>query len=71
MRRCLIICAMALAGCGPEPATIPPDLLTPCPGWAGPRPETEGALIRAALAEKGGRQCANGKLQSIAALSTG
>lgn len=68
MRLCLIICAMALAGCGPEPATIPAELVEPCPGWQGARPATEGQLIRAALAEKGGRQCANGKLAAIAAL---
>lgn len=68
MRRCLIICAMALAGCGPDAATIPAELLDPCPGWQGRRPATEGELIRAALAEKGGRRCANSKLAAIAAL---
>lgn len=67
MRRCLIICAVALAACGRD-AVIPAELLTPCPGWTGRRPQTEGELIRAALAEKGGRECANGKLQSIAAM---
>lgn len=68
MRLCLTICAMALAGCGPDPSIIPAELLTPCPGWQGERPATEGQLIRAALAEKGGRECANSKLGSIAAL---
>lgn len=67
MWRCLSICALALAGCGPDPA-VPPDLLQPCPGWQGRRPLTEGELIRAAWAEKGGRECANGKLAAIAAL---
>lgn len=67
MRRCLVICAMVLAGCGRD-ATVPGDLLAPCPGWTGRRPATEGELIRAALAEKGGRECANGKLAAIAAL---
>lgn len=67
MWRCLIICAGLLAGCGPDPV-IPADMLTPCPGWQGRRPQTEGELIRAALAEKGGRECANGKLQAIAAM---
>jgi hypothetical protein len=66
MRRYLIICAVVLAGCGPK--VIPADLLAPCPGWTGRRPETEGEIIRAALAEKGGRECANSKLASIAAL---
>lgn len=66
MWRCLIICAAALAGCGRD-AVIPADLLTPCPGWTGRRPQTEGELIRAAWAEKGGRECANGKLAAIAA----
>lgn len=67
MRHCLIICALALAGCGPDPV-IPGDLLSPCDGWSGRRPETEGELIRAAAAEKGGRLCANGKLSAIAAM---
>ncbi|MFO1203000.1 MAG: hypothetical protein U1E58_10240 [Tabrizicola sp.] len=68
MHRCLIICALALAACGPDPALIPAELLDPCPGWQGKRPETEGQLIRAAAAEKGGRLCANSKLASIAKL---
>lgn len=66
MRLCLIICGAVLAGCGNKPATVPPDLLTPCPGWQGDAPATEGELIRAALAEKTGRQCANGKLEAVA-----
>lgn len=66
MRAYLIICAMVLAGCGRDPATVPPDLLTPCPGWIGKTPATEGELIRAAAAEKAGRQCANGKLEAVA-----
>ena len=67
MRLCLTICAALLAGCGRE-AVIPPELVTPCPGWQGRRPATEGEVMRAALAEKGGRECANGKLAAIAAL---
>lgn len=67
MPRCLIIFAALLAGCGPDP-TIPPELVEPCPGWLGRVPQNEGELIRAALAEKGGRECANSKLASIAAL---
>lgn len=68
MRACLIICAALLAGCGHDPATVPPDLLAPCPGWQGPRPETEGAFARAAAAEKAGRICANTKLEAVAAI---
>jgi hypothetical protein len=67
MRRCLIICAVVLAGCGRN-MTVPSDLLTPCPGWLGARPVTEGQLIRAALAERTGRQCANGKLGAVAGI---
>jgi hypothetical protein len=66
MRLYLIICAAVLAGCGHKAATVPPDLLTPCPGWVGKTPATEGQLIRAALAEKAGRLCANGKLSAVA-----
>jgi len=67
MRLCLIICAVVLAGCGRK-AEIPADLMTPCAGWQGAPPATEGDLMRAALAEKGGRECANSKLGAIAAL---
>ena len=70
MSRFLTICAMALAGCGPE-LTIPPDLLAPCPGWTGRRPDTQGELIRAAAAEKGGRVCANAKLEAVAGMIGG
>lgn len=65
MCRCLIICAVLLAGCGRSVATVPPDLLTPCPGWQGQTPASEGQVIRAAAAEKAGRLCANGKLQAV------
>jgi hypothetical protein len=66
MRLYLIICAALLAGCGHKAATVPPDLLTPCPGWQGARPATEGGLMRAAAAERAGRICANGKLAAVA-----
>ena len=67
MRRCLIICAVALAGCGPDRVpVVPPDMLTPCPGWTGRTPATEGEVIRAAAAEKAGRLCANTKLEGVA-----
>lgn len=68
MFRYLIICASLLAGCGHKPASMPPDLLTPCPGWQGSAPASEGDLIRAALAEKAGRVCANSKLGAVAAV---
>lgn len=65
MGRCLTICAMLLAGCGPDPAWQLLDL-TPCPGWTGPRPQTEGQFARAAAAERAGRLCANEKLATAA-----
>ncbi len=71
MRRYLIICAMALAGCGRDPIIIPPDILLPCPGWQGAAPATEGQLIRAAAAERAGRVCANTKLDAVAAITDG
>lgn len=52
MRLCLIICAMALAGCGRD-AAVPAELLAPCPGGPAAR-RKPGELIRAALAGKGG-----------------
>lgn len=73
MRRCLIICAGLLAGCGPDPAPdlhIPPDLLQPVAGWTGPAPQTEGQLIDAAAAEKRGRQRANAQIRAIAEIVT-
>lgn len=70
MRLCLIICGAVLAGCGPKPASIiPPDLLTPCAGWQGRTPATEGELIRAGAAERAGRLCANGKLSAVAEIA--
>lgn len=69
MRLCLIICGAVLAGCGPDPLPIiPPDMLTPCPGWQGRTPATEGELLRAGAAERSGRLCANGKLAAVAAI---
>lgn len=67
MRRLTIICAVALAGCGNEPVAspIPADMLQPCAGWTGRSPETQGELLRAALAERSGRLCANEKLESV------
>jgi len=66
MRHLILACCLLLAACGPDPATvIPPDMLTPCAGWTGPTPATQGELLRAGLAERTGRLCANDKLASI------
>lgn len=68
MRLCLIICAVVLVACGRDlPAPTDPLRtldLEPCAGWGGAAPETERDLMRAALAEKTGRLCANAKLES-------
>lgn len=69
MRLCLIICASALAACGADPGPIPPELLMPCPGWSGRVPQTEGELIRASLAERLGRECANDKIATLAQIA--
>lgn len=72
MHRCLITCAMLLAGCGPDlptvavmPAPVPADLLMPPPGWQGPTPRTEGELILAAATEKRGRLQCTAQLATI------
>ncbi len=65
INRCLIICALLLAGCGRDPAPVELLDLTPCDGWTGQAPATEGELIRAALAERTGRLCANTKLEAV------
>jgi len=72
MRLCLIFCAVALAACS-RPVeyievrpTVPADLLTPCEGWAGGPPTTEGDVLRIIAAEASGLACANGKLASVA-----
>lgn len=67
MRPYLIICAVVLAGCGRDPGPDPGAALrlldlAPCPGWQGATPSTERDLMRAALAERTGRLCANAKL---------
>lgn len=67
MRRCPIIFVAALAACGPDPVpVVPPDMLAPCPGWQGRTPQAAGELLRAAAAEKAGRECANLKLAGVA-----
>jgi hypothetical protein len=75
MRPCLIICALSLAACGPDPrpipapAPIPADLLAPAPGWTGPRPATEGQLADAAAAELRGRMQCNSQLLTISQIA--
>lgn len=69
MGRCLIICAMLLAACGHEPPALSLLDLTPCPGWTGPRPQTDGQFARAAAAERAGRLCANEKLATVSAVA--
>jgi hypothetical protein len=70
MRLCLIICALALAACGRD-VVVPPDMLTPCTGWQGGTPKTEGDLLRAGAAERAGRICANTKLEAVRAVLGG
>ena len=65
MRLCLIMLCAGLAACGAG-GRVPADMLRPCDGWQGPAPVTEGQLLRAALAEKTGRECANGRLAGVA-----
>jgi hypothetical protein len=72
MRRCLIICAVLLASCGPKPRSVdcprpyaPADLLIPAPGWQGPHPVLDGQLATAAAAEKRGREQANAQREAL------
>lgn len=72
MGLCLLCSALLLSGCGAEPAPVavaphvPLDLFQPCRGYLGPRPGTEGQISDALIAEVRGRQCANGKLATMA-----
>jgi hypothetical protein len=73
MRLSLTICAALVSGCGagsptvtPVASYVPADLLTPCAGWQGPVPLTEGQWVDATAQERRGRICANGKLASVA-----
>ena len=66
-----LIILIALAGCsGPDVIRLermaPADLFEPAPGWTGNTPRTERDLIRAAAAERAGRQTANGQLCTLA-----
>lgn len=74
LRSALLVATVALTACGSKPVAppvIPADLLTPCAGWQGPVPSSEGQFARAALAEKTGRLCANEKLGSVAEIVSG
>jgi hypothetical protein len=74
MRLCLLCLVSLLSACmgrGSDPARLPPpnvpaDLVTPCLGYTGPVPTTEGQLSNALIAEAQGRGCANGKLATVA-----
>jgi len=69
MHRCLIICALLLAGCGLKPAIrpyVPADLFQPVPGYEGPPPVNAGMLMTAAIAEKHGREICVGNVLTIA-----
>ena len=66
-----LIILIALAGCsGPDviriERTAPSDLFEPAPGWTGNTPRTERDLIRAAAAERAGRERANNQLCTLA-----
>lgn len=69
MRRCLIICALLISGCGEKRVEqakpyIPADLLTPCltPPMAS---KTEAQFARKVLRIAADRDCANTKIVSI------
>ncbi len=74
MRLCLLGLVSLLSACvgrGSDPArsappNVPADLLTPCAGYTGPVPTTEGQLSNALIAEAQGRSCANGQLATVA-----
>ncbi len=78
MRPFLISLTMLLAACSDRdgitvvapPPVIPADLLQGCTGHTGPVPRTERQLILAAAAEKRGRLCANGRIDTIREIVT-
>jgi hypothetical protein len=79
MRLCLLCLVSLLPGCmgrgsdpaRPPPPNVPADLVTPCAGYTGPVPTTEGQLSNALIAEAQGRGCANGKLTTVAEILEG
>ena len=79
MRLCLLCLVSLLSACmgrDREPPRLPPpnepaDLVTPCAGYTGPVPKTEGQLSNALIAEAQGRGCANGKLATVAEILEG
>lgn len=80
MRLCLLCCLPLLTACSDpdsqqiiQPPKVPADLLQPCAGYTGPVPRSEGQISDALIAEARGRDCANGKLATLAEIlnSTG
>lgn len=77
MRHLALCLIPLLTGCGREQntvvivPTIPADLRSPCDGWRGSAPRTEGELLRAIVAEVSGRKCANTKIEGIDAILKG
>lgn len=78
MRLCLLCLPLLLTGCfGPgsdrpaPPPIVPADLLQPAPGWTGPKPQTEGQLSDALIAEAQGRRIANARLAAISDILEG
>jgi hypothetical protein len=72
MRRLVLCLTLLLTACGAAetrlvivPHNVPADLLSPCLGWQGPRPSSEGQWVKAAIAEVAGRRCANSKLSAV------
>jgi len=57
----------------PPAPKVSADLLQPCVGYTGPVPSSEGQISDALIAEARGRNCANGKLATVAEIlnSTG
>jgi hypothetical protein len=68
---------LLLAGCSQPvreavipPPQVPADLLQPCAGYTGPLPQSEGQISDALIAEARGRECANGRLATVAEILT-
>ncbi len=79
MRLCLLCCWPLLSACTSDPVwvafspSVPADLFQPCPGYLDLPPVNEGQISDALIAEARGRDCANGKLATVAEIlnSTG
>lgn len=74
MRHCLIICALLTAGCAERAVVatpyVPADLLTPCRTPLRVA-ETERDLARNMLIRAGDLNCANAKIEAVAAIING